>query len=129
MAFKDWLSLTKTILNLTDDLKKSREEIKTLSSQVNALIHELLELKTNFKNFSEKEFSAFTEQEILRRENFSQTERHEREKFRREVESIFEKAENAYLRRQLEEHSKPATGKGSRKQVADGRTKPQNKGD
>ena len=129
MGLGDIWKLTKTLVTLADDLKKSREEIKTLSTQVNTLASALLELKIRFENFSEKEFKNFAEQETLKREKFSESERYEREKFMQEVMSLFAKAENAFLRMQLEERSKPATGKGSRKQIADGKRKSENEDD
>jgi|SRR5215216_249026 len=120
MGIEKFFEFTKTIITLSDDLKKSREEIKTLSAQLNNLATLFQEVKIKFETFSEKEFKNFTEQETLKRENFSETERLEREKFMQEINSIFAQAESAHLRRQVEELSKSPPKKATRKKLGDG---------
>lgn len=121
MGFGKFFEFTKTIINLSEDLKKSREEVKTLSARLNNLAIQFQEVQLKFGNLSEKEFKHFTEQETLKRENFSETERLEREKFMGEINSIFAQAETAYLRRQVEELSKSSPKKAARKKPSDGR--------
>lgn len=121
MGIGKLFEITKTIITLSEDLKKSREEIKTLSAQLNNLATQFQEVKIKFEIFSEKEFKNFTEQETLKRENFSETERLEREKIMQEINNIFAQAESAHLRRQVEELSKSPPKKPTRKKLSDGK--------
>jgi hypothetical protein len=121
MGIGKLFEITKTIITLSEDLKKSREEIKTLSAQLNNLAAQFQEVKIKFEIFTEKEFKNFTEQETLKRENFSETERLEREKIMQEINNIFAQAESAHLRRQVEELSKSRPKKATRKKLGDGK--------
>ncbi len=123
MALKDWLELTRTVLNLTDDLKKSREEIKNLSSQVHELTAKLLVLQTKFDYFTEKEFQDFAEKEALKRAHFEQAEKHEREKFIQRIDKIVTDAESLILKQKVEALSRQNPKKRRGRQFADRKSK------